>query len=229
MTDAKSASSRAAPPRRPAFVRVVRARPRLFLSALLGIAVTGLLSILTAWKMPTRLVIGWDVGIGLYLILAAEMMARSDVRHIRRRAAVQDDSRLVMLVLTATAGVASLAAIVAELGTTQGTARSPAQLAIAMVTILLSWTFIHSMFALHYAHEYYADRKGTGMAFPGDEDPDYWDFVYFSVVIGMTSQVSDVAVTSKSIRNTVAAHGVVSFFFNVTLLALMVNIAASAL
>lgn len=97
---------------------------------------------------------------------------------------------------------------------------------------MLSWAFIHTMFALHYAHEFYGENagRGGGMAFPGgDERPDYWDFIYFSFVIGMTSQVSDVGVTSKQIRRTVAAHGVVSFVFNAALLALTVNIAASAI
>lgn len=86
-------------------------------------------------------------------------------------------------------------------------------------------------FALHYAHEYYAGdkHKGGGLAFPGGDEVDYWDFLYFSLVIGMTSRVSDVPVTAKAIRRTVMAHGVVSFIFNATLLALAVNIAASAL
>ena len=97
------------------------------------------------------------------------------------------------------------------------------------LTIVLSWAFIHTMFALHYAHEFY-DRTAGGMAFPGDDrEPDYWDFVYFSFVIGMTSQVSDVDVTSKEIRRTVTAHGVVAFVFNVALLALTINLAASAI
>ena len=86
------------------------------------------------------------------------------------------------------------------------------------------------MFALHYAHEFYAATDGRGLVFPGDEhSPDYWDFLYFSLVIGMTSQVSDVGVVKKEIRRTVAAHGVISFFFNVALFALTVNIAASAI
>jgi len=96
---------------------------------------------------------------------------------------------------------------------------------------VLSWGFIHTMFALHYAHDYYGEHgagKG-GLAFPGEQVPDYWDFVYFAFVIGMTSQVSDVAVASRPIRRTVNAHGVVSFFFNTALLALSVNLAASAI
>ena len=102
---------------------------------------------------------------------------------------------------------------------------------MATTTIVLSWVFIHTIFALHYAHDYYGEHgnKQSGLNFPGDDTPDYWDFVYFSLVIGMTAQVSDVAVASKLIRRTVTAHGIVSFFFNVALLALMVNVAASAI
>jgi len=129
------------------------------------------------------------------------------------------------------AALASLGAIFAELGTsTPGESRPPSHLVLATLTILLSWAFIHTIFALHYAHEFYDEAAGQGMTFPGgDPNPDYWDFVYFSFVIGMTSQVSDVAITSKVIRRTVAAHGVVSFLFNAALLALTVNIAAGAI
>jgi uncharacterized membrane protein len=100
-----------------------------------------------------------------------------------------------------------------------------------MLTIALSWAFTHTIFALHYAHEFYSENDGPpgGLQFPGSEDPDYWDFVYFSFVIGMTSQVSDVAIRSKPIRRIVAAHGVISFVFNVALLSLTVNIAAGAI
>ena len=218
-------------PPAPSFVRIVRARPRLFLSAVLGIIVIGALSAVTEWKPATRLLVGWDVGVALYLILAFELMARCDVHHIRRRAVQQDDGAIAILVLTAIAALASFGAIIAELGTAQGATRTPAQLVIATATIVLSWVFTHMTFALHYAHEFYGERgrKDGGMAFPGKDEPDYWDFFYFSIVIGMTSQVSDVAVTTKSIRRTVTAHGVVSFFFNAALLALTVNIAASAI
>jgi uncharacterized membrane protein len=160
------------------------------------------------------------------------MIGRSDVHGIRRRAASQDEGQAVLLVLTVVSALASLAAIFAELGASgsAGAGRQPAQLILAAVTIVLSWAFIHTMFALHYAHEFYDQEAGGGMAFPGgDPEPDYWDFVYFSFVIGMTSQVSDVGVTSKSIRRTVTAHGIVAFVFNATLLALTVNIAASAI
>ena len=165
----------------------------------------------------------------LYLVLAYLMMLRCDVGHIRRSAALQDDGRFLILLLTAFGALASLGAIVFELG---ASGKSASGLAFAVVTIALSWLLVHTSFAIHYAHEYYRGSKPGGLQFPsGDnkEKPDYWDFVYFSFVIGMTSQVSDVAVVSKPIRRIVSVHGVVSFFFNAALLALTVDIAASAI
>jgi uncharacterized membrane protein len=153
-------------------------------------------------------------------------MWRTDISHVRRNAAVQDEGRFSILVVTAAAAFASLGAIVAELNGAHG---DPWVLVLAVVTITLSWGTVHTIFALHYAHEYYRGRQTGGMKFPDDDKPDYWDFVYFAFVIGMTAQVSDVAVTDKIVRRTVTAHGIVSFIFNTALLALMINIAASAL
>ena len=213
--------------RPPSPIRVVRARPRLFLSAVAGLVVIAVS--LTVWRPTTCLLLGWDVGVGLYLILASVMMARSDIHRIRRRAALQDEGATVVLVLTVAAAVASVAAIMVELGLAAG--HRPFELVVALLTIALSWAFIHTVFALHYAHEYYGDGDGLGggLGFPGEDPPDYWDFVYFSFVIGMTSQVSDVAVTRRAIRRTATLHGLVAFAFNVTLLALTVNVAASVI
>jgi uncharacterized membrane protein len=211
-------------------VRIVRARPRLFISALIGLLVIVLCP--SEWRIATRLLAGWDLGIALYLALALRMMALAQVRHIRRRAKLQDEGQYTVLTLTAIAALASLGAIVALLGMAGAENRQPAHLLLGIVTILLSWTFTHIMFALHYAHEFYDENagRGGGLIFPGDlQEPDYWDFIYFSFVIGMTSQVSDVAVTCRPIRHTVTAHGIISFVFNVTILALTVNIAASAI
>jgi uncharacterized membrane protein len=188
------------------------------------------LTALTDWRLASRLLVGWDLYVGLYLALVAHVMAVCDVSRIRERAAREDEGQVAILMLTVSAALASLGAIVAELGSSVGSARRPSHVVLAALTILLSWAFIHAIFALHYAHEFYDETDGGGLAFPGnDPAPDYWDFVYFSFVIGMTSQVSDVAVTSKRIRRAVAAHGVVAFIFNAALLALTVNIAASAI
>ena len=146
------------------------------------------------------MLVGWDVYVGLYLALVTHLMSVCDVRHIRERAALEDEGQVTILVLTVAAALASLGAIVAELGSSGGTPRRPAQVVLAALTILLSWAFIHAIFAVHYAHEFYDETEGGGMAFPGGEAAhDYWDFVYFSFVI------------------------------NAALLALTVNIAASAI
>ena len=226
-------SPRKKPGNRPPLVlRVVKARPRLFSSAALGILIIGALSLSNRWRGSTRVLVGWDTAVAVYLVLAFFMMARSNIQIIKSRAAEEDEGQFALLMLSVIAAVASLAAIVVELSSSAlpGGGRRGSHILLASLTIILSWFFIHIMFALHYAHEFYAATDGRGLAFPGDEhSPDYWDFLYFSLVIGMTSQVSDVGVVKKEIRRTVAAHGVISFFFNVALLALTVNIAASAI
>ncbi len=177
----------------------------------------------------TRLLIGWDIFVAIYLVLVYTMVLRGGLGYIRRMAALQDDGRFLIPLLTALGAFASLAAIVSELGEAH---RNPPQLIFATLTIALSWAAVHTAFALHYAHDYYRGGEPGGLQFPsGDrhEDADYWDFVYFSFVIGMTAQVSDVGITDKTIRRTVTAHGIISFVFNTALLALMVNIAASAI
>ena len=212
-------------------LRFVRTHWRLFLSGAIGF-ISIFLMPKEEWRLVTRMLVGWDIGIGLYLALCFWMFSHCDRDHIRRQAVLQDEGRYIIPLLTVVAALASLAAILIELRTAAGrTTRDPWLLTLAIVTILFSWTFIHTIFTLHYAHEYYTDRPGKrrGLDFPGDERPGYWDFVYFSFVIGMTSQVSDVGVTSSKIREIVAAHGLVSFVFNVALLALTINIAASAL
>ena len=185
----------AQPPRRlPRIFRIVRARPRLFIAALVGLIVIAASP--RDWLLITRLLVGWDVGIALYLIAAYQIIIYAEASHIQRRAAIEDEGQIGILVLTVAAALASLGAIVALLGSSHGGNRDPMQLGLATLTILLSWAFIHTIFAFHYAHEFYGDKgaKKSGLAFPNDDAPDYLDFVYFSFVIGMTSQISDVAV-----------------------------------
>ena len=217
-------------PLAPLPIRVAKLHDKLIIAAIIGLAV-----ILLApfdWRTPTRLLIGWNVGIALYLLLVYITMARCDIARIRQRAAEQDEGAMAILLLTIAATFASLVAIVFELGAFKQASHGMGVIPVlhAMVTILLSWSFVHTIFALHYAHEYYGERRDGiigGLNFPEDKAPDYWDFLYFSLVIGMTSQVSDVAVTSKGIRRIVAIHGVLSFFFNLTVLALTVNMVSN--
>ena len=208
-------------------VRVVYARPRTFIS--IAIAIVAFLLLPASLRLVTRLLVGWDIFATFYLVLAYIMMFRCGLAHIRRNAVLQDDGRFVILLVTALGAFASIAAILFELGASH---RSVPQLTLATVTIALSWAAVHTIFALHYAHDYYRRAKPGGLQFPsGDthEHADYWDFAYFSFVIGMTAQVSDVGITDKIIRRTATVHGIISFVFNTALVALMVNIAASAI
>jgi uncharacterized membrane protein len=229
MTTASNRVPAPAPRRLPKPIRIMRARPRLFTCVAVGL-LTFLALMATDWRMASRVLIAWDVGVGLYLVLAFVMMANSGLHHIRRRARLQDEGQIMVLVLTAAAALASLGAIFALLGA--GNSRQASDLILATLTIVLSWAFTHTMFALHYAHEFHDENggRGGGMQFPGDDpEPDYWDFMYFAFTVGMCAQVSDVTVSCKPIRRTVLGHSVISFIFNAALLALTVNIAASAI
>lgn len=206
-------------------MRLFRSRLRLWISVAAGIVT--LVALPADWRLVSRALIAWDVVAGLYLILAYSTVWQTRPSIIRRHALLQDDGRFAILAFTAAAALASLGAIMAEIG---GAGRTPLQIAFAVITVSLSWVMVHTIFALHYAHEYYrAHEAGSGLNFPGDDKPDYWDFAYFAFVIGMTAQTSDTAITDRGIRRTALAHGIVSFIFNTALLALMVNIAASAI
>ena len=214
-------------PRRNIATRLARLHARLFIAIGVGALVT--LALLAVELHPaTRLLAGWDVGVLFYLTLIYSIARRGDIARLKKRAAEEDEGAIVLLLFTFVAAVASLVALVLELGGSRDLTglRAVVEVALTMGTIILSWCFVHTEFALHYAHEYYGegrDRTIGGLKFPGGQQPDYWDFLYFSLVIAMTSQVSDVAVTSRSIRSIVSMHGVLSFFFNLGILALTIN------
>lgn len=206
--------------------RFLQARWRLLFSTLVCVLLVIFLP--EGYRLVSRLLIGWDAGVALYIVLVLWMVANSDASRVRRESALQDEGRFVIPILTVAAALASLAAIVFWLRTAPGgEGNEPRDLALLFLTTLFSWVFIHLMFALHYAHEYYAEHRGAGggLCFPGDTEPDYWDFLYFAFSIGTATQVSDVGVTSRAIRRTVTAHAIVAFVFNVTLIALTVSIA----
>jgi uncharacterized membrane protein len=211
-------------------VRIYRLHAKLVIAALIGMLVAAALHGIEM-RGVVRALTGWDIGVAVYLALTYAMMWRTEVEAIRRRAAEQDEGVYFIHFLSVAATFASLAAVLfALIGSKQAGAATGVPLAVS--TILLSWTFVHTIFTFHYAHEYYGERRDGiigGLTFPEDPNPDYRDFLYFSLVIGMTSQVSDVQVTSKVIRRLVAIHGVLSFFFNLVVLALTVNMIAALL
>jgi uncharacterized membrane protein len=210
-------------------VKPVKAQPRLITAILL----CGLLCFVLpgAWRQATRLLVAWDCSTGLYLILALVMMARSNIERIRVRSDLQDEGQLVILGLTTITALVSLAGIMIELATAK-TLKSQGvwpHVALAGITVFLSWSFLHTIFAVHYAHEYYAgpgDDLARGLAFPAEQTPDYWDFMYYSFVIGTACATADVNVTSRNMRRLTTLHCIIAFFFNTTILALTVNIGA---
>jgi uncharacterized membrane protein len=180
-------------------------------------------------------VIGWDVGTTIFLALAVTMAARATSASMRRRAVLEDEGRWVFLAVMVGAAFFSMFAILGVMHEAKQAAdASMIPLSIlAGVTILLSWLLAHTVFAIHYAHGYFNDldeNRPRGLDFPGEhDDPDYWDFLYFSFVIGMTAQVSDVQVRTPGWRGLVLAHGLFSFLFNTVGLALSINLFAGVL
>jgi uncharacterized membrane protein len=212
---------------------LLRARPRLYSSIGLGGLVIAFSP--AALKLPVRFLIGWDASIAAYLTLAFVMMAGAGEEAMRRRAIRQRDGRWAILTVMTLAACASLFAIGQILGGLKD--MPPAQiglhLALAGITIVGSWLCVNTIFAQIYAHEYFGPARQQAepapLEFPGEPLPDYWDFIYFSAVIGMTCQVSDVSIHGRVVRRVVLVHSVISFFFNTVILALSVNIAASLL
>ncbi|GAA5175121.1 DUF1345 domain-containing protein [Niveibacterium umoris] len=182
----------------------------------------------------TRLIIGWNVGAWLYLALAVWLIFRAPHDHMRLRARLQDEGRIVVLALVVLAAVVSLAAIVAELQVVkdmQGVLKF-AHIALTAATIVSSWAFTQVMFAFHYAHDYYLARargEHGGLIFPECDAPDYVDFLYFACVIGTSGQTADVSIASPTMRRTGLVHCVLAYAFNTTVLALTINIASGLL
>jgi uncharacterized membrane protein len=215
----------------PRLIRFALAHSRLLGSAFVGILVFLLLRNREGLPLPAGF-FAWDVGVICFLVSVYRMVWQADVAFIRRRSAMQDEGRNLVLLFAIAAVVISVAVIMVWLSGETGVARPPARdLAFVFLTIPLSWIFIHTIFMLHYAHEFYAEHRGVGggLRFPGNEQPDYWDFVYFAFGVGMAAQVADVMVTSRPIRHIVLIHSIVSFFFNVTLIAMAVSIVGGAI
>jgi len=167
----------------------------------------------------------------VYLGALLRVFNRSRPDHLRHHAQAQDTGRWGMLWSAVALSAVVLVALATELNAAKG--GGAPEIAIAAASIVLSWLFMNTMFAVHYAHSYYGDGEiaggkapSEGLDFPGTRQPDYWDFVYFAIVLGMTFQVSDVEITSRPMRRTALMHSVIAFFFNVFIIAISVNIAA---
>lgn len=208
---------------------MIRSRPHLSAAIAIG-AVAGVL-LPSSLKPLVRALSAWDIAVWTYLLSMAWMMMRADHHEVRRTAARQDEKGSVILATLVGATVMSMAALSTELASLRDMAvqeRGP-HYAFVVLTLVGSWFLVGTLFCFHYAHLYYNARsQQRPLVFPGDEtQPDYWDFLYFSFTIAVAAQTSDVSVPSAAMRKLVLGQSVLSFFFNLLILGLFVNMAAS--
>ncbi len=203
-------------------------RPRLVLAFLLAAGLGFLLP--HALPIWSKCLIAWCAGVVIYTALVIWMFSRAELKDIRESASRLDDSAPAILVISMAATAASFGAIAALLLAPSSSVKS-ADIVLAACTMVLSWAFIQVVFAIHYTHIFYGDVNGSargGLEFGGkDEEPDFWDFLYFTTSVGATAQTSDTVVTTKTMRRIVLAQSIYAFFFNTAVLALAINIAAS--
>jgi len=211
--------------------RILLARRRLLSAFAAGVVLFFVLP--GHLRVATRVLIAWDLAAFIYVAFALVMISKSTVETCHRRAALYDESDWVIVTLVVASAAASFAAIFSELAVVKSAHDTPVlSLAVTGLTVVLSWTFTHMVFTLHYANLYYMPHKDGhpgGLEFPGDRPPDYRDFTYYAFVIGCAAQTGDINTVSLAMRRITLIHGIVSFAFNTAILALMVNVGASLL
>lgn len=212
------------------YPQVLRNRPRMLVGLVVGIAAA--LLVPEHLRPMVRVLVGWDAAVWSYLLMIWVHMAIADEGRVRDFARRDDENAGVVLFVICVATVASIAAIVLELASAKGAGASSAwHYVLTGVTLIGAWFMIPTIFTLHYARLYYdASATETALKFPDHQlQPDYWDFLYFSFTIAVASQTSDVVLRSRTIRRATLAQSVLSFYFNVAVLGLCVNIAAGLL
>jgi len=212
-------------------VRIIRLHWTL-LAALTVAIVVGLI-LPSQWRGLTRAAVGWDSGVAVFLMVSMVKLVRSrSTDQIRQRAADLDDAGHAVLPLSLLAATASIAIVIGE------AASAPAHQAagtavLVLGTVALSWCFVHLIFALHYAHAFYGSGEGGGdrggLIFPGETEPDYWDFLHFALIIGVACQTADIQIADRRLRRIGTIHSVTAFVFNTLILALGINFAVSLL
>ena len=214
-------------------LKYLETRPRLLIATLLAGLIVTLLP--TSLQLSARVLCVWDTAMFSFLGLTWLMIVQTPPQIVRKKAQQHDIGRLIILsfiMAAATFSVVAIAFLLKDTKTTTGWILM-LHVALAVSTIIGAWLLVHTIFALHYARGYYQDGRQSlqecqieKLNFPNELEPDYWDFLYFSFVIGMTSQVSDVQIISRNLRRLSLGHGVLSFFFNTAIVAMSINIIA---
>jgi uncharacterized membrane protein len=215
--------------------RVLVGHQRTFFALVVGAA--SWFALPRGWAVMTRGILAWDVGAAAFLGLSVVLFAgASTAERMERNARAQEEGEWTLFFLVVAGAVASFAAILSEFGSMKGAPADVREVKVAVVaaTLALSWLLTHAVFALRYAHEFYTTSVpeggvDRGLEFPGERLPDYWDFLYFALVLGMTFQVSDVQITSRKLRRLATLHGLLGFVFNTVIVALTVNLASGLL
>ncbi|HEY4252424.1 MAG TPA: DUF1345 domain-containing protein [Roseomonas sp.] len=199
----------------------LRHRPLLVAAVGVGLA-SGLLLRLAGMQVPTAVLLGWCLAVLVHAVPTTVTAWQAAPAFARRRAELLDEGETAVLLTSLGAATASLVAVFWHLASADH--GGALHVALGVFAIGLSWGYVHLLFAIRYAHEYW--RSGGGLDLPGDEKPDFSDFLYVAFTIGMTFQTSDVGFTMRALRRLALGHALVSFVFNMVILAAAVNIAA---
>jgi uncharacterized membrane protein len=212
-------------------------RPRLTFGLLVGLAAYVLLLLFTGLTWRPRFIAAWDVGASVALVALFIGLRKSPAEAMKRNALRQDAGKWLVLALALVSAATGLVVIAAEMPLVKNASglEQIARVFFVLYTIVVSWAFVQTVFALHYAHDYYVDADLSGdtsgpgsqrLIFPGGQRPTYGDFLYFSFTIGMTFQVSDVQIADAEIRRVALLHGATAFFYTTGILALTINLVA---
>ena len=211
----------------------IHTRPHFFIALLVGFVIAISLSWLTAWHWSTITLISWNIAVVLYFTHVVRLIWHVDIHAMQQQAKRQDESKwVIMLVVLLALGMCLIAIVVQLSILSKNSPYEIEHVGLAMLTIISAWIFMHTVFALHYAHDFYVARskgKDDGLDFPKTTDPTYADFLYFSYIIGTSAQTADVSITSRAMRLLNIFHAFLAFCFNTTILAICINVAASFL
>ncbi|MBF7685760.1 DUF1345 domain-containing protein [Acinetobacter sp. B10A] len=207
--------------------------PRFYTMIPVGVMIGLITHTTTDWKWSTITLISWNIAVIFYLMCTFTQLKGDQQQHIIRRAKKQDEGKWTILLLVFIALIMCLCAILVNLSHIPAQSDIKyARVALSIFTIMSTWFFVHTIFAIHYAHDFYVayqKHQETGLEFPKTQKPTYSDFIYFSYVIGTASQTADVSITSSKMRRLNTLHLLFAFAYNTLILAICINIAASLL
>ncbi len=207
---------------------LIDAHYRLIVAA--AVAVIAFFLLPREWPVFTRILGSWNMFSGTILILSWVTIIHADPAEAAQTAKLQDSGRTAIFVCVLIAACASLFTVGALLGTAKGLVHGKLieHIIFAVCTVFCSWTLVHTIFTLRYAHVFYdlddSNNRMGGLNFPDEDNPDYLDFAYFSFVVGMTCQVSDVGISGRKLRRLALVHGMITFGFNTAIVAMSVNL-----